>query len=54
MVKKIGLTNAKKVSTPIEMNAQFSMQQCLSTPNQAAHMNGIPYSEAIDWFYGQL
>ena len=47
MVEKFGLTNAKKVSTPMEMNAQFLMQQCPSTPNQVACMNGIPYSEAI-------
>ena len=47
MVKKFGLTNTKRVSTPIEMNAQFLMQQCPSTPNQVAHMNRISYSEAI-------
>lgn len=47
MVEKFGLTNAKRVLTPMELNVQFTKQQCPSTLNQAACMKGIPYSEAI-------
>jgi Reverse transcriptase (RNA-dependent DNA polymerase) len=47
MVEKFRLTGAKKVSTPIDANAHFSIQQCLSTLNQASQMNGVSYSEAI-------
>ena len=47
MVEKFRLTNARKVATPINPNVQFSIQQCPSSLNQAARMNGVPYSEAI-------
>ena len=47
MVEKFRLTEAKQVSTPMEANAQFTTQQCLSTANQSAHMQNVPYSEAI-------
>jgi hypothetical protein len=35
------------VSTPMEVNAQFTKEQCPSTVNQEARMKGVPYSEAI-------
>ena len=47
MVERFSLTNAKQVSTPMEPNVQFSIDQCPSTPNQLARMKGVPYSEAI-------
>ena len=47
MVEHFGLTNSKQVSTPMEPNAQFSLNQCLSIPNQVARMHRISYSEAI-------
>ena len=47
MVEKYGLSNAKPISTPMEPNAQYSIEQSPSTPNQAARMKGVPYSEAI-------
>jgi hypothetical protein len=47
MMEKFSLTNAKRVSTPMEPNAQFSVDQCPSSTNQLARMKGIPYKEAI-------
>ena len=47
MVKKFRLTSAKPVSTPMELNAQFTTQQSPSTLNQTTRMQGVPYSEAI-------
>ena len=47
VVEKFRLTNARKVATPMDPNVQFSIQQCPSSLNQAAHMNGVPYSKAI-------
>ena len=47
MVEKFSLTNAKKVTTPMEPNVQFSVDQSPSTTNQLARMKGVPYSEAI-------
>ena len=47
MVDKFALTDAKKVTTSMDQNAQFSIQQCPSTLNQTARMKGIPYMEAI-------
>ena len=47
MVGKFRLTSAKLVLTPMEPGAQFSIDQCLSTINQTARMQGVPYSEAI-------
>jgi len=47
MVEKFRLTEAKRVSTPMEANTQFTTQQCPSTANQLARMQNMPYSEAI-------
>ena len=47
MIEKFGLNNAKPISTPMEHNAQLSIQQCPSTVNQSARMRGVPYCEAI-------
>ena len=47
ITKKFRLTGARKVSTPMEVNAQFSINQCPSMINQVEHMKGVPYSEAI-------
>ena len=47
MVDKFALTDAKKVTTPMDQNAQFLIQQCPSTLNQTARMKEIPYVEAI-------
>ena len=47
MVEKFQLTNAKAVSTPMNPNTHFSVQQCLSTINQMSKMKGVPYSEAL-------
>ena len=47
MVEKFRLTGARQVSTLVEMNAQFTKEQCPSTINQVARMKGVPYSEAI-------
>ena len=47
MVEKFRLTNAKNVSTPMDPNMQFSIQQCPSTINQLLKMQGIPYSEVL-------
>ena len=47
LVEKFRLTNAKPIKTPMEPGTQYSVDQCLSTPNQVAKMKGIPYSEAI-------
>ena len=47
MVEKFRLTSAKPVLTPMEPNAQFTTQQSLSTLNQTARMQGVPYSKAI-------
>jgi len=47
MVNKFKLTNSKRVATPMESGAQFSREQGPSTPNQAMHMRGVPYAEAI-------
>ena len=47
MVERYSLTNARPVSTPMEPNVHFSVEQCPSTTNQLARMKGVPYSEAI-------
>ena len=47
MVEKFELTNAKRVTMPMDQNAQFSIQQCPSSLNQMACMKEIPYAEAI-------
>ena len=47
MVEKHGLSNAKPISTPMEPNAQYTIKQSTSTPNQSARIKGVPYSEAI-------
>ena len=47
MVERFSLTNAKRVTTPMDPNVQFSTDQCPSTTNQLARMKGVPYSEAI-------
>jgi hypothetical protein len=47
MVDKFNLTNAKPVSTPMDVGATFSIQQSPSTVNQVERMKGVPYSEAI-------
>ena len=47
MVEKFGLTSTKKTTTPMEQNAQFSIQQCLAILNQMVCMKEIPYPEAI-------
>ena len=47
ITKKFRLTGARKVSTPIEVNAQFSINQCPSTINQVKCMKGVSYSKAI-------
>ena len=53
MVEKFKLTNAKKVYTPMEQDAQFTNQQCASTLSQTQRMKGVPYVRAIGsvlWF----
>ena len=47
MVEKFRLTSAKPVLTPMEPGAQFSIDQCPSTINKTARMQGVLYSEAI-------
>jgi hypothetical protein len=47
MVERFGLTNAKRVATPMDQSIHFSTEQSPSTPNQSSRMHGIPYSEAI-------
>ena len=47
MVDKFYLTNAKKVTTPMDPNVHYSIDQSPSTTNQLACMKGVPYSEAI-------
>ena len=47
IVQKFSLTNAKKVTTPMDPNVQYSVDQCPSSTNQLARMKGVPYSEAI-------
>ena len=47
MVEQFSLTNAKWVTTPMDLNVQFSTDQCPSTTNQLARIKGVPYSEAI-------
>src|ERR1700678_1296436 len=47
MVEKFSLTNARKVTTPIDPNVQYSVDQCPSSMNQLARMKGVPYGEAI-------
>ena len=47
MVEKFRLTNAKSVSTPMDPNTHFSVQQCPSTINQMSKMKEVPYSEAL-------
>ena len=47
MVEKFRITNAKPVSTPMDLGSQFSINQCPSSLNQAAKIKGVPYSEAI-------
>lgn len=47
MVEKFGLTGAKRVSTPMDPNTHFSIQQRLSSLMQPTHMENVPYSEVI-------
>ena len=47
VVEKFRLTSARKVVTSMDLNVQFSIQQCPSSLNQAACMNRVPYSKAI-------
>jgi hypothetical protein len=47
IVERFSLTNAKRVSTPMEANIQFSLDQSPSTTNQLARMKGVPYSEVV-------
>ena len=47
LAEKFRLTNSKPISTPIEPGTHYSKEQTLSTPNQVAKMNRIPYSKAI-------
>ena len=47
IVEKFRLTGAKCISTPIDHNAQFNIQQSPLTMNQTTRMQGVPYSEAI-------
>ena len=47
VVEKFRLTNTRKVATPIDLNVQFSIQQCPSSLNQAACIGRVPYSKAI-------
>ena len=47
MVEKFRLTNTKNVSTPMDLNTQFSVKQCLTSINQISQMKGVLYSEAI-------
>ena len=47
IVEKFRLTSTKKITTPIEQNAQFSIQKCPATLNQTMCMKKIPYVEAI-------
>ena len=47
IVENFSLTNAKKVTTPMDPNVQYSVDQCPSSTNQLARMKGVPYSEAI-------
>jgi Reverse transcriptase (RNA-dependent DNA polymerase) len=47
VVEKFGLTNAKNVATPMAANAKFMFQHSPMMLNQVAHLNRIPYSEAI-------
>ena len=47
LLEKFQLTNAKPVSTPMDPSAQYSVDQCPSTPNQTAQMGRVPYIEAL-------
>ena len=47
MVEKFGLTNAKPVSMPMEVNTQYSIQQSPSTLKKTTQMMKVPYSKAI-------
>jgi len=47
LAEKFRLTNAKPVTTLMDTNAQYSIEQCPTTPNQLARMTGVPFSEAI-------
>ena len=47
ITEKFRLTRTKKVSTPMEANAQFSVNQCPSTINLVERMKGVPYSKVI-------
>ena len=47
IVEKFRLTNARHVSILMDANAQFMVNQCPLTLNQASQMIGVPYSEAI-------
>ena len=47
LVENFRLTGAKKVSTPMDPNVHFSVQQCPLLTNQVIRMRGVPYSEAI-------
>ena len=42
LVEKFRLTGAKKVSTPMDPNVHFSVQQCPSSSNQVNRMRGVP------------
>ena len=47
MVEKFGLTDAKPVSTLMEVNTQYSIQKSPSTLKQTTQMLKVLYSEAI-------
>lgn len=47
MVEKFKLTRAKKISTPMDLNVHFSIQQLPSSLKQDICMRGVPYAEAI-------
>ena len=47
MLEKFRLTSAKPVTTPMEPNTQFSIEQSPSTHKQVSQMQGVPYREAI-------
>jgi hypothetical protein len=49
MVDKFRLTNAKPVSTPMDPDLQFSVDQCPFTHNQTAQMQGVP--QQSNWEY---
>ena len=47
MVEKFRLTNAKRVSTPMDPGITFSKDQSPSTPTQEFRMRDVPYVQAI-------